>query len=468
LSNIIKNRSSGTNLSCNIVVTANTAVVANFQIQVPVKLTVTKSGSGNGVVTSTPAGIDCGSVCEETFVPGTFVTLNAVSSTGSYFAGWSGGGCSGSAHSCGTTISIDTTIFATFEMQEPKASMQDARYDHTATLLSDGKVLLAGGEGSAGYLSSAELFDPISGTFVTTGSMGAPRVYHTANLLPNGKVLMAGGWNSEPISYADCTAELYDPATGTFGPFIDMTHCPHSLHTAILLPPASDIVLIMGWAFCPETGGGSLEAYYIDLGSFSFYGEDYRMETERWGHTATLLPDGRVLVAGGNRAGDSVYYYEPIASAELWRSNEVHAFSVTGSMSIARIGHTATLLPDGKVLVVGGGSPYYSAELYDPSMGAFSLTGSLFDGRMGYHTATLLPNGKVLIAGGYISEVPGNSAELYDPTTGTFSATGSMKMARAEHTATLLPDGRVFIVGGSYEGILDSYEIYNPATGQFE
>ena len=463
---------SGTNPSCTITIAADTTVVANFEPQKT--LTVTKTGAGSGLVTSSPSGIDCGLTCQATFPP--TVTLYASPSPGSYFAGWSGGGCSGNASLCTVTMTADTTVTASFEIYVPGALMTVGRRNHTATRLPNGKVLIAGGWGSSdNILPSAELYDPGTGAFSLTGSMASGRVGHTETLLPDGKVLLAGGLESNDPNPFYSTAELYDPGTGTFSPagknIVDGQGYMmgiHAWHTATLLTSEPHVVLIIGGAPFDPYSAGSSEFYYIDWGEFNVAGEVYKMITERSEHTATLLLNGKVLVTGGSDTNG-----EYLDSAELYTRNEVDAFSATGSMTTRRAGHTATLLPDGKVLVVGGWGtddvPRSSWELYDPATGMFSTSGSMAIARAD-HTATLLLNGKVLIAGGSDRHgVPHASAELYDPATGMFSTTGSMTTARANHTATLLTNGKVLIVGGysDVDGVLSSAEIYDPETGTF-
>src|SRR5262249_32268733 len=177
------------------------------------------------------------------------------------------------------------------------------------------------------------------------------------------------------------------------------------------------------------------------------------MAASRTHHTATLLPSGQVLVAGG-------YGVIPLAPVELY-DPATERFSTTGRMTQDRNSHTATLLPNGQVLVAGGlgpgGTSVPSTELYDPATGRFSTTGAMTTGRM-VHTAALLPNGQVLVAGGWhyysgVDMLTLASAELYDPTTGRFSATGAMATARQSHTATGLPHARrpgwkVLVAGG--------------------
>ena len=187
------------------------------------------------------------------------------------------------------------------------------------------------------------------------------------------------------------------------------------------------------------------------------------LNTARSLHTATLLPDGKVLVVGGNP--------NAIASAELYdpAPGTTGTWTFTGSLNTARYYHTATLLSDGRVLVAGGfnSGSLASAELYDPATGTWTYTGSLNVGRYN-HTATLLFDGKVLVTGSFPSVA---SAELYDPATGTWTYTGSLNVDRYNHTATLLSDGRVLVVGGYNGGgvpyYLASAELYDPATGNW-
>ena len=168
-------------------------------------------------------------------------------------------------------------------------------------------------------------------------------------------------------------------------------------------------------------------------------------------------------------AGDKDLVTAGAASAQgLFPADAPFTFGDTGSLNTARYGHTATLLPNGKMLVAGGGGSsgfLSSAELYDPASGTWTATGSLNSARY-LHTATLLPNGKVLVAGGYYG-VASTGAELYDPASGTWTATGSLNAARADHTATLLPNGKVLVAGGFgiTSGVLTSVELYDPASG---
>ena len=194
---------------------------------------------------------------------------------------------------------------------------------------------------------------------------------------------------------------------------------------ALVVPPCAD-------EFCPA---GSLA--------------DARSE-----HSATLLPDGRVLVVGGwfDRTAD---HFGARASAELWGPAN-RSFGAAGSLKDPRSAHTATLLPDGRVLVLGGYDDVRgvraSAELWDPASGTFSPAGTLAEGRAN-QTATLLSDGSVLIIGGYVASGPSiASVERWNPASATFSDAAPLAHRRGDHTATLLPDGRILVIGG-YDGL---------------
>jgi hypothetical protein len=330
-------------------------------------------------------------------------------------------------------------------------SMIEARSGQTATLLSDGKVLVAGGGGTD--LASAELYDPGSGTWTATGSMVEARAAYAATLLPDGKVLVAGG-SSGPVGDTPppglVSAELYDPDTGTWTATGSMGEA-HCSPTATLLGTGK--VLVAGGTNCSSYDPlASAELY--DPGTATWSAAAAMVEA-RSGQTATLLSDGKVLVTGGGT---------DLASAELYDPG-TGTWTATGAMLEGRIGHTATLLSDATVLVAGsmnGTGASASAELYDPIAGQWTATDAMHEARI-YHTATLLPDGKVLVAGGTNSVIDGGEAsasgELYDPGTGSWTATAGMIQARGSHTATLLRDGTLLVTGGSG---LASAELYDP------
>jgi hypothetical protein len=287
-----------------------------------------------------------------------------------------------------------------------------------AVTLKDGRVLVAGGmyrrsDGISLKTNAAELYNPATGKFAATGSMADQRFRHTATLLKDGRVLVAGGADLSDGIDNLATAELYDPATGKFTP----------------------------------TGS---------------------MAQGRAEHTATLLPSGRVLIAGGFGGGTN-----SLASAEIY-DPATGKFSAAGPMSITREYHTATLLPSGLVLIAGGlddgaasssATIVSSAELFNPATGKFTPAGSM-PGPRAHHTATPLQDGRVLITGGVGADqvTALKTADIYDPATGHFTATGSMGAARQSHTATQLVDARVLIAGGDSAS---TGEMYDPSTGRF-
>ena len=333
-------------------------------------------------------------------------------------------------------------------------SMAVARNGQTAVLLQDGDVLVAGGSGD----DTAELYDPKTETFGQTGPTNDVRTLGaTATLLPDGRVLLAGGSDNSIDQNPLASAELYDPATGKFSPTGSMAQARYG-HTATLLQDGR--VLVAGGFGSSGEFLASAELYDPATGKFSPTGAMVRPRSD---HTATLLQDGQVLIVGGTENLGVQKAKAALASAELY-DPRTGKFVTTGSMSTGRsAGQTATLLPDGRVLVAGGNASYVqeeplaSAELYDPRTGTFHKTGSMAEDRDS-HTATLLPDGRVLVAGGDDS-----TAELYDPEIGVFRSTGSMIVERASHSATLLVDGRVLMAGGASDPADGATaEVYQP------
>jgi len=317
-----------------------------------------------------------------------------------------------------TTLTIQGRSFV------PVATFIQARQAHTATLLPNGQVLLAGGyggtagSGSYDVLNTAEIYDPTSKAIFETGGLATQRENHSATLLTNGKVLVAGGVTPMPGGggfYEDtATAELYDPTGGTF------------------------------------TATGSLN-------------------TARDSQAAVLLPNGKVLIVGGYLYNEG--YFGSTASAEIYDPS-TGQFTSTGSMSVARAGCTATLLNNGTVLVAGGVSGFSlwsTSEIYDPSTGQFSSGPNLPAAEYG-QSATLLSNGTVMLAGGTTTWMgsPWANVLIYDPSANTYSAIQSMAVARSSQTATTLNDGTILVVGGdASQNNYNTAELFQPSNDTF-
>jgi galactose oxidase-like protein/Kelch motif protein len=292
-----------------------------------------------------------------------------------------------------------------------------------------------------------------------TGSMEQARATFTATLLNSGEVLVVGGtYRGTSVTYGLTSAELYNSSSGAFSTTGSLNTGRFG-HTATLLNNGK--VLIVGGVHI-NTRLSSAELYDPSTGKFTITGS---LPSARASFSATLLNDGMVLIAGGYD-GTTV-----LSGAELYDPS-TGTFKPTGSLNTARAGQSATLLGDGKVLIAGGGkntSSISDAELYDPSTGTFSVTGSMHTAR-GTHSATLLNSGEVLVAagqgngndGGYLA-----SAELYNPATGKFTTTGSLNTPRYLFTSQLLPSGEVLIVAGNHFGSIASVEIYDPFHGTF-
>jgi len=343
------------------------------------------------------------------------------------------------------SLALHAQVPGTFS---PAGTVKQARINATATLLNDGRVLIAGGQGTGpGFpqLADAEIYDP-SGTFSTTGNLITPRSNFAAALLTDGRVLMAGGYTiscrGTGCIAGDGSAELYDPSTGRFQATGKMVTAQAN-ERAVLL--GNGKVLFVGGNLAQ--GGAAVDApaelYDPATGTFQSLGW-----TAGFGASATLLSSGKILIAGGWNT-PACRIYDP-ATGNL---------SPTGSLATYPIGmysHTGTLLGSGKVLITGGAddgdgvNTLANAEIYDPASGRFTGIGAML-ARRSLHTATQLAGGSVLLAGG----ASGDSAELYDPVTAKFTATGSSPNSAT--TATLLRNGRVLLTGRS-----PTAELYTP------
>ena len=338
----------------------------------------------------------------------------------------------------GALVGVPPSHAVAAEVWTLAASPAQARAQPTATLLLDGRVLLVGNPGA--LPGDAELYTPApdQGGWTRADFAVGSFYGHTATRLANGQVLVTGGRES-PASVP--TAVRYDPAANSSVPTAAMSVARQE-HTATLL--ADGRVLVTGGRYT-ESQSDANTAYDST--------ERYDQGTNRWtaaaalgfartGHTATLLPDGQVLVAGGG--AEAAERYDP--RTDRW--------GPAGTMSTNRYGHTATLLPDGRVLVVGGDTFRVNtaeflatAELYDPRTNAWGSAVSLAAAR-GTHTATLLPNGQVLVVGGAGGAGPVAGAERYDPATNRWEAAGELGVPRFAHAAVVLLNGQVLVAGG--------------------
>jgi len=347
----------------------------------------------------------------------------------------------------------------------PTGKMNVARGGHTATLLADGTVLVAGGSNnSPDAIDSAELFDASSRSWTLTGRLNVARFANTSTLLADGRVLVAGGFSHG--GFTD-SAEVYDPATRTWTRTANMSTV-RAGHSATLLQDGR--VLVAGGQ--APAGRGALKTAELYDPASGRWSQAPDLNFARMGHTAIRLLDGRVLVVRGEY-GDDPWEGEgannDVGSAELF-DPLVGTWIVTASSSAAN--GSATLLSSGQVLVVGGilgefttdPTALSASEVFNPDTAAWMQTKPLA-GTHAWHTATLLPNGNVLVTGGVSGTL--DSAEQYDPNTMNWTTISSLNFERGGHTATLLADGSVLVAGGFTTGVnenpvLDSAELLAP------
>ncbi|HVA67640.1 MAG TPA: kelch repeat-containing protein [Elusimicrobiota bacterium] len=455
---------------------------------IPTNTTITSDGKGNGVATfavtfSSLTGqvtLQSGnSVVGPVTMPGTyFPTTDLQSIKGNLEAVFNGFDTTGASFSFGiSTVVINEMFFGDNECYNPSqnqwafcdrqnSAVFTGRYGQSATLLPDGNLVFLGGltctlgncatPSSWSTISGLSAAETLNSSFSAGPSMGSARADFTATLLPSGKILVAGGKQGNAVLNQ---AELYDPSSNTFSPTSPMT-AARDFQTATLLVNGN--VLVAGGFTSNGTSTATTNTAEIYYPATGLWAPTSSMSAPRENATATLLPNGSVLVAGGYDSNTAQY----LNTAEIYYSTSATWAQVPNTMTARRGADTATLLPNGKVLIVGGfssGGPLKTAEIYDPASGTFSPTGSLPQ-NLYQHTATLLPDGKVLIAGGDTGSGESSAAYLYDPGAGTFSATGSLNVPRFNHTATLLPDGEVLVAGG-YDSntaqYLNSVEIYS-------
>ena len=322
--------------------------------------------------------------------------------------------------------------------------MTQTRFFHTSTLLKDGRVLITGGYETdrPGHSSpefshdTAEIFNPANGTSSATGNMSQARTQHKAILLQDGRVLIKGA----PLY----PAEIYDPQAGRFAVLADVPE---------LRRAAATTILSTGAIFTTDAQGN---AGILEPDTWEFTSAN-RMITPRSSHTATLLRDGRVLIAGGFNAAGLV------KGTEIYTPSS-NAFTEAGELNDKRWQHEAMRLQNGRVLIIGGRrddinteEPQYvtRAEMFDPATGMFSPAGDT--GLPSIHTAFLLPTGKVFL-------LAGKDVAIYDPATGTASRTGhGIRQSRSLYTVTPLNEGRIMVSGGLKDLVsTDEVLVYRP------
>jgi hypothetical protein len=347
-----------------------------------------------------------------------------------------------------------------------------ARWATASAVLHDGRVMVVGGAtGTSSFdaVAAAAIFDPVTGKWTAVTDMLQPRAYAMAVTLDDGSVLVAGGSeNGQPLD----TAERYNPSNGTWVA-AGRLNLPRTQGTLTLLGDGRALAAGGGIEGSPAwTSTATAEIFDPTIGTWSLVAP---MSVARARQTATLLQDGEVLVAGGA----TTYHGETgsvTATAEIF-DPRADSWRAAPPMSEPRYVDAASLLRDGRVLVAGGwystsnsDPSHATAEIYDPATNRWAATGSMTSGRAEYSLVGL-PDGRVLAAGG-VDPAYGVQAtsELFDPTTGTWQATGSLAVATMWPAAQALPDGRVLLAGGGLDALADrvtaACEIYSPPPPQ--
>lgn len=335
----------------------------------------------------------------------------------------------------------------------------------SVTLLADGKVLSVGGQATVGYTASAEIYDPSTGIWSITGSLNFARAYHTATLLADGKVMVVGGVGATGVTDS---VEIFDPASGTWATNISYKlNQKRYFHSATLLDSGKVIVIEgIGVSGSPVMRK-DFEVYDPSTGLWTL--TTFNSDSQgRCNHTATKLNDGKVLIVGGlDSAHLSSASAAALKTAIIYNPYS-NAFSLAASCKSKRVGHTATLLANpqsssllnGKVLVVGGCPTYYSlqaqedaaTEFYDPAANSWSILADPLSGDRFGHSATLLPNGLVLLASGWLGSSGGEvtDLEIYDPVVTSWQPAGTMPASMWDNgfSNTVVPRHFAIPLGG--------------------
>lgn len=342
----------------------------------------------------------------------------------------------------------------------PTGSMHQPRAEHTATLLANGTVLVAGGTTTGGVATNtAEIYNPATGAWrYTLYPMNVARLLHTATLLPDGRVLIAAGGNT---CCSLTSAEIFDPVTEQF----TLTGSLSSARHASVAVPLNDgrVLAVSGSSTVNFFATPTVEVFNPIGGTWSPAAAHPTGVTL---HQALRLPDGNVFVSGGYDgynlfAHASVHAYNPISNSWIARA----------PMLVARVDHRTALLQDGRILIIAGADSSHntinSVEIYDPTAGVNgqSQFGPALSTNRRRHTATLLPDGRVLVIGGGYhtygsSETWLSSAESLYPSASGWNSAGSMASTRGYHTSTLLPSGAVLVAGGFNNQYLNAAELW--------
>lgn len=326
-------------------------------------------------------------------------------------------------------------------------AMSTPRCCFTATPLNSGQLLVIGGNSTGGSaIATAELYDPGQDKWTPTGSMSEVRQQHSATLLPDGRVLVAGGVVNSDVSTVKATAEIYNPATGTFS-LTGSLHVARANHFAVLL--RNGLVLIGGG----YTNGSTIASAELYNPATGVWTNAPAIPWAAQQQTATLLNDGTVLVAGGDGTNNAALYFP---ATNTWQS--------VAGMNYGRAGNMATLLNDGRVLVTGLFA--LQADIYNPVTRTWLLSKNVITPRLG-ETAALLPNGQVMITGGRTTWTGSvvDSTEIYNPATNEWLPGPRMNQTRENHVSVMLPNRYLLVIGGEQNGsIYSTVEHYGPIT----